>query len=67
LWTCKEAMSKATADGLAAPFGRLHVALGEPPRLVAGPAPYVARHWRLFSPALPADWLATIALWTGAG
>ena len=67
LWTCKEAMSKATADGLAAPFGRLHVALGEPPRLLAGPAPYIAPHWRLFSPTLGTDWLATIALWTGAG
>ncbi len=67
LWTCKEAMSKATADGLAASFGRLHVALGEPPRLIDGPAPYIAPHWRLFSPTLPPDWLATIALWTGAG
>jgi len=67
LWTCKEAMSKATADGLAAPFGRLHVALGEPLRLVDGPPPYVAPHWRLFSPTLAPDWLATIALWTGAG
>ena len=67
LWTCKEAMSKATADGLAAAFGRLHVTLGEQLRLVDGPPPYVAPQWRLFSPRLPPPWLATIALWTGGG
>jgi 4'-phosphopantetheinyl transferase len=62
-WTCKEAMSKATGDGLIAPFGRLDVALSESPRLVDGPAPYVPAHWTLRHAAVPAAWVATIATW----
>lgn len=62
-WTCKEAMSKATGDGLIAPFGRLDVALSENPRLVDGPPPYVPAHWTLRPAAVPAAWVATIAIW----
>ena len=34
-WTCKEAMSKATADGIVAPFGQLDVDLSDPPDFAA--------------------------------
>ena len=62
-WTCKEAMSKATADGLIAPFGRLDVELSDTPRLVDGPAPYVPSQWTLHRVAVPPAWAATIAIW----
>jgi len=34
LWTCKEAMSKATGDALSAPFAALFVALGDDDRAI---------------------------------
>ncbi|MGE5090328.1 MAG: 4'-phosphopantetheinyl transferase family protein [Candidatus Levyibacteriota bacterium] len=63
LWTCKEAMSKATGDALSAPFGSLDVALDDDPRLCAGPAPYEPSRWMLCPAAVPADYVATVALW----
>lgn len=65
-WTCKEAMSKATGDGLAAPFRRLDVELGAPPRLLDGPPPYDPARWALRSPAVPDGYCATLAVWDGA-
>jgi 4'-phosphopantetheinyl transferase len=62
-WTCKEAMSKATGDGLAAPFGRIEVEIAPGPRVVGGPAPYGPGDWELHYAAVPADYYATIALW----
>jgi 4'-phosphopantetheinyl transferase len=64
-WTCKEAMSKATGDGLIAPFARLSVDIDGALRLVAGPPPYEPAHWRLHAAAVPAGFLATVALWQG--
>ena len=66
-WTCKEAMSKATGDGIIAPFGDLEVELGSPPRLLAGPPPYVPADWSLRDAAVPAEWFATVAIWNRAG
>ncbi len=63
LWTCKEAMSKATGDALSAPFGSLDVALHGGPRLCGGPVPYEPSRWTLHSAAVPAGYVATIALW----
>ena len=64
LWTCKEAMSKATGDALAAPFRDLDVTL-EPPILRAGPAPYLPADWQLH--ALPlAGYFVTVAAWSRA-
>jgi 4'-phosphopantetheinyl transferase len=65
-WTCKEAMSKATGDGLAAPFRRLDVDLGAPPRLVDGPPPYEPARWTLHTPLVPSGYRATLAVWDSA-
>jgi 4'-phosphopantetheinyl transferase len=65
LWTCKEAMSKATGDALSAPFRDIDVGLDKSPHLLAGPPPYVAGRWRLVSAAVPAGLIATIAIWRG--
>ena len=62
-WTCKEAMSKATGDGLTAPFGRLEVAPPDAPRLVDGPPPYLPEQWTLHAVAVPVPWVATVAIW----
>ena len=63
LWTCKEAMAKATGDALSAPFSRLDVEVEPVLRLTAGPAPYVAQHWSLHAAAGAPDHIATVALW----
>jgi 4'-phosphopantetheinyl transferase len=65
LWTCKEAMSKATGDALSAPFRDIDVSLDGGPHLIAGPAPYEAGRWRLVSAAVPAELIATVAIWRG--
>jgi 4'-phosphopantetheinyl transferase len=64
-WTCKEAMSKATGDGLAAPFARLCVQIDRKLVLLAGPPPYVPEAWRLHAAAVPPGYLATLAIWQG--
>lgn len=66
LWTCKEAMSKATGDALAAPLRKLDVELSPALRLVAGPPPYLSDDWRLAAVAAPSGYLATVAVWHGA-
>jgi 4'-phosphopantetheinyl transferase len=66
LWTCKEAMSKATGDALAAPFRSLDVALDGGPALMAGPAPYTPADWSLHAAVMPDGFLATVAVWQSA-
>ena len=63
LWTCKEALSKATGDALSAPFARIELTLVPELRLVAGPPPYLAPDWSLHAVDAPDDYLATVALW----
>ena len=63
LWTCKEAMSKATGDALSAPFRHMDVTLDGGPRLVAGPAPYAPRKVAAGRRRHPADLIATLAIW----
>lgn len=65
-WTCKEAMSKATGDGLAAPFRRIEVALADSIALGSGPDPYRPEHWQLARVEVPVGLLATVALWSKA-
>jgi len=62
-WTCKEAMSKATGDGLIAPFARLDVDTGATLTLLDGPPPYRPDAWRLHAIAAPPGFLATLAIW----
>jgi 4'-phosphopantetheinyl transferase len=61
-WTCKEAMSKATGDGLIAPFARMHVDIDHI-ELLDGPAPYSPASWALHSVPAPAPYLVTVAIW----
>ncbi|MEP7063635.1 MAG: 4'-phosphopantetheinyl transferase superfamily protein [Betaproteobacteria bacterium] len=64
IWTCKEAMSKATGDGLSAPLGKLSVGVGDRElRLDDGPAPYLPQDWRLVAIDVPSSHVATAALW----
>lgn len=64
LWTCKEAMSKATGDGLSAPLSRLSVSASiDTLRLDDGPPPYVPADWRLVAVEVPQTHVATAALW----
>ncbi|MEO6564974.1 MAG: 4'-phosphopantetheinyl transferase superfamily protein [Casimicrobiaceae bacterium] len=65
LWTCKEAMSKATGDALSAPFRQIDVALDGGARVAGGPPPYAPGGWTLHALRTPGDHLATIALWQG--
>lgn len=63
LWTCKEAMSKATGDALGAPLRRLEVEFDPALRLSAGPPPYTPAKWTLLDAAVPGDYVASVALW----
>ncbi len=65
LWTCKEAMSKATGDALSAPFRQIDVALQDGVRVAGGPRPYAPGGWTLHALRAPGDHLATVALWQG--
>ncbi|HEX4882747.1 MAG TPA: 4'-phosphopantetheinyl transferase superfamily protein [Casimicrobiaceae bacterium] len=66
LWTCKEAMSKATGDALSAPLRRLGVSTAPRLCLAEGPPPYVPADWTLHEADVPAGYIATVALWRGA-
>jgi 4'-phosphopantetheinyl transferase len=67
LWTCKEAMSKATGDALLAPFREIDVTTTDGLRLSSGPPPYTPEHWRLFAADVAHDLLATVAVWRADG
>ncbi len=64
LWTCKEAISKATGAGLSAPMARLGIDLADGPRLVQGPAPYSPADWELWPVRGIGGYVATAAIWT---
>jgi 4'-phosphopantetheinyl transferase len=63
LWTCKEAMSKATGDALSAQFGRLEVDLEPDLKRGAGPPPYTPADWRLIAGDAGDELFATVAVW----
>ena len=64
LWTCKEAMSKATGDGISAPFGE--IGIDRPGRLVVveGDGPYDPARWTLHAVDVAHELLATVAIWS---
>ena len=62
-WTCKEAMSKATGDGISAPFRSIDVVLSGTISLTAGPPPYAPERWRLRAVDAGDEFLATLAIW----
>jgi 4'-phosphopantetheinyl transferase len=63
LWTCKEALAKATGDAMSAPFRRLDIATEPMLALVGGPPPYDPAAFALRSAAVPTGYLGTVALW----
>ena len=63
LWTCKEAMSKATGEALSAPFGRIDVDVSTGRTLRAGAGVYDPEWWALHAAGVPHDYIATVALW----
>ena len=66
LWTCKEAMSKATGDGVSAPFGRIDVGLVPGLHVAGGPAAYAPGPWSLHAVDASPEHFATVALWRAA-
>jgi len=63
LWTCKEAMSKATGDALTAPFASLHIDIAGAPTLIAGTGVYAPDRWALHRTSVPSEYVATVAVW----
>ncbi|MEO8741435.1 MAG: 4'-phosphopantetheinyl transferase superfamily protein [Casimicrobiaceae bacterium] len=63
LWTCKEAMSKATGDALSAPLRHLDVKLAPKLALRAGPPPYTPADWWLIAADAGDELIATVAVW----
>jgi 4'-phosphopantetheinyl transferase len=64
LWTCKEAMSKATGDALSAPFASIDVdTSGSVMRVLGGPADYAPQRWSLHSANAGVQYVATVAVW----
>jgi 4'-phosphopantetheinyl transferase len=63
LWTCKEAMSKATGDGLSAPFAEIDISLRDGPAVRRGFDRYDPDRWVLYRAAVPPEYVATVALW----
>jgi 4'-phosphopantetheinyl transferase len=63
-WTCKEAMSKATGDGIGAPFRQIDVDVDRLQH-IAGPPPYAPGAWQLHALRGVPGYIATVAIWTG--
>jgi len=64
LWTCKEAMSKATGDGLSAPFREIGIATDDGLVVAEGGGAYAPDRWTLHPIDVAADLYATVALWS---
>ena len=63
LWTCKEALAKATGDAMSAPFRGIDIVTEPELALVGGPAPYYPGDFALSAAAVPDGHLGTVALW----
>jgi 4'-phosphopantetheinyl transferase len=64
LWTCKEAMSKATGDGISAPFDEIGIDRSGRLVVVEGSGPYDPTRWTLHSVDVAHELLATVAIWS---
>jgi len=64
LWTCKEAMSKATGEGLIAPFREIGIDTAAGLAVAEGPGPYAPHRWTLHPVPVSDDLYATVALWS---
>lgn len=62
-WTCKEAMSKATGEGLSAPFREIGIDVAGGFVVSEGRGAYAPVRWTLVPVALARDLVATVALW----
>lgn len=65
-WTCKEAMSKATGDGLSAPFREIGIDVVRDFAAVEGTGAYDPARWTLRPVAIGKRLVATVALWSRA-
>jgi 4'-phosphopantetheinyl transferase len=63
LWTCKEAISKASGDALSAPFRAIDVDLTSGRRLADGPGAYAPERWSLHAADAGSEYVATVAIW----
>ncbi|GMU71691.1 MAG: hypothetical protein AMXMBFR42_11550 [Burkholderiales bacterium] len=63
-WTCKEAMSKATGDGLSAPFRDIGIDVVRGLAPMEGSGDYDPSRWSLRSVAVGRRLMATVALWS---
>jgi 4'-phosphopantetheinyl transferase len=64
LWTCKEAMSKATGDALSAPFAAIDVDVSGARTPRAGPGKYRPDAWALHAAGVPDGFIGTVAVWS---
>ncbi|MEO8485873.1 MAG: 4'-phosphopantetheinyl transferase superfamily protein [Betaproteobacteria bacterium] len=64
LWTCKEAMSKATGDGLSATFDAIGIDTAREFVVAEGAGDYEPARWTLHPVTIADDLLATVALWS---
>ena len=62
-WTCKEAMSKATGEGLSAPFDTIGIDAPDGLRVVEGDGSYAPARWKLHAVDPRDGLIATVALW----
>ena len=63
-WTCKEAMSKATGDGLSAPFRDIGIDVVRGFAPMEGTGDYDPSRWTLRPVAIGTRLMATVALWS---
>jgi 4'-phosphopantetheinyl transferase len=64
LWTCKEAMSKATGDGISAPFDEIGIERRHGLVVVEGSGAYDPARWALHAIELSPELYATVAIWS---